>query len=57
MEVKVGDRVQFRRGNYVTEGTVETVLYVSGPKARVVTDDGGRITLSTRDLKVIKEQS
>ena len=55
MSVKIGDKVEFRHGNYVTVGTVETILYVSGTKARIVTEAGGRITLPVRDLKVIKE--
>jgi len=55
LSVKIGDKVEFCRGNYVTVGTVETILYVSGTKARIVTEDGGRITLPVRDLKVLKE--
>tara|TARA_Y100001972_G_C7624579_1_gene313235 strand:- start:835 stop:1008 length:174 start_codon:yes stop_codon:yes gene_type:complete len=55
LEIKVGDRVEFRKDNYVTEGTIEAVLYVGGTKARVVTDEGARITLPARDFKVLKE--
>ena len=55
MDIKVGDRVQYRKGNYVTVGTVETILYVGKMSARIITDEGGRMTLPMKDLKLAKE--
>jgi len=55
LDIKVGDRVKYQKGNYVTVGTVETILYVGTMTARIVTESGGRMTLPVKALKVIKE--
>ena len=55
MDIKVGDRVQYRKGNYVTVGTVETILYVGKMTARIITDEGGSLTLPIKDLRLAKE--
>ncbi len=55
MDIKVGDRVQYRKGNYVTVGTVETILYVGTMSARIVTEEGGRMTLPVKELRLTKE--
>ena len=55
MDIKVGDKVQYRKGNYVTVGTVETILYVGAMSARIVTEEGGRLTLPVKALEVLKE--
>ena len=57
MEVKVGDRVRCSYKNQVLYGRVDELLYLGRMMARVVTDDGQRINLPTKGLRVVKERT
>tara|TARA_B100000424_G_scaffold225373_1_gene185514 strand:- start:236 stop:409 length:174 start_codon:yes stop_codon:yes gene_type:complete len=56
LEVKVGDRVRCNYKKQVLFGVVEELMYLGRMTARVITEEGARITLPTKELRVLKEK-